>query len=47
VEGEARRVILRRFPYGVFYEIHGDEVVVLACFHSSRDPREWQERITR
>jgi hypothetical protein len=33
----ARRVRLRRFPYGLFY--------VIACFHSSRDPLVWRSRI--
>ena len=45
IEGEARRVLLRRFPYGIIYEVHGSDVVLLACFHSSRDPQEWQRRI--
>ncbi len=45
VAADARRVVLRRFPYSVFYEVHGSEVVVLACFHESRDPAEWRERI--
>ena len=40
-----RRISLRRFPYSVFYEILDGDVVVIACFHESRDPREWQERI--
>lgn len=44
---EARRVLVRRFPYSIFYEVHGSDVVVLACFHEARDPRDWQERITR
>lgn len=43
---EMRRVVLRRFPYGVFYEIHGSDVVVLACMHGARDPEEWQSRAT-
>lgn len=42
----ARRVLLRRFPYSVFYEVHEVEVVVLACFHESRDPEEWRARIS-
>ena len=44
---EARRVLVRRFPYSIIYEIHGSDVVVLGCFHSARDPQEWQGRITR
>ncbi|HEX8830131.1 MAG TPA: type II toxin-antitoxin system RelE/ParE family toxin [Longimicrobium sp.] len=47
VAAEARRVVLRRFPYSVFFEVHGSEVVVLACFHESRDPAAWRERLTR
>jgi plasmid stabilization system protein ParE len=46
VEGEARRVLLRRFPYGVIYEIHGSDVVILACMHFSRDPQDWERRLT-
>jgi toxin ParE1/3/4 len=41
---EMRRVVLRRFPYNVFYEIHGTDVVVLGCMHGARDPEEWQKR---
>lgn len=47
VMGNARRVPLRRFPYSILYEVHSDDVVILACFHESRDPDEWQRRITR
>jgi len=43
--GETRRALLHRFPYSVIYEVHGDEVVILACFHESRDPKEWQRRV--
>jgi plasmid stabilization system protein ParE len=46
VVGEGRRVLLRRFPYSIFYEVHGSDVVILACFHEARDPEEWQRRIT-
>jgi plasmid stabilization system protein ParE len=42
---EARRALLHRFPYSVIYEVHEREVVVLACFHESRDPSEWQRRL--
>jgi toxin ParE1/3/4 len=46
VFGDMRRALLRRFPYGIFYEIHGSDVVVLGCMHSARDPDEWQQRGT-
>lgn len=40
-----RRALVHRFPYGIFYLIEGDMIVVLACFHGSRDPRQWQRRV--
>jgi plasmid stabilization system protein ParE len=39
-----RRVVIRRFPYGVYYRIDPDQVAVLAVYHSRRDPRGWQAR---
>lgn len=33
-----RRALLRKFPYGLFYVIEPNRVVVLACFHARRDP---------
>jgi plasmid stabilization system protein ParE len=47
VAEDARRVLLGRFPFAVFYEVHGPEVVILACIHQARDPEEWERRITR
>jgi toxin ParE1/3/4 len=43
---EMRRVLLRRFPYGVFFEVHATDVVVLGCMHGARDPEAWQRRAT-
>jgi plasmid stabilization system protein ParE len=44
VRGEARRALLRRFPYGVYFVASPDLVRVIACMHARRDPRRWQER---
>ena len=45
VHKEVRRALLRRFPYGIFYFIEGTTLVVIACFHASRNPRRWRERV--
>lgn len=45
VDHEVRRALTRRFPYGVFYLAEEDRVVVIAVFHSSRDPRRWRSRV--
>ncbi|MBI1187686.1 MAG: type II toxin-antitoxin system RelE/ParE family toxin [Alphaproteobacteria bacterium] len=44
LHADLRRARLRRFPYGLFFRVIEDRCVVLACFHASRDPRQWQER---
>jgi plasmid stabilization system protein ParE len=44
VHGEARRALLRRFPYGVYFVLTPGLVSVIACMHARRDPRRWQER---
>lgn len=38
VHRQIRRVLLRRFPYGIFYLVHRHTLVVLACFHFKRSP---------
>ena len=42
---DVRRARLRRFPYGLFFRALDDDVFVIACFHSSRDPLVWQGRL--
>jgi toxin ParE1/3/4 len=47
------QVVLRRgrrapvgiFPYGLFYRVSDDEVVVVGCLHGSRHPRHWRSRV--
>ena len=39
-----RRAGVRRFPYGIFFEIQPERIVVIACFHAKRDPERWQAR---
>jgi plasmid stabilization system protein ParE len=38
------RARLKIFPYALFFVIHSDMLLVIACFHSSRDPQHWQQR---
>ncbi|MBF0503257.1 MAG: type II toxin-antitoxin system RelE/ParE family toxin [Candidatus Riflebacteria bacterium] len=39
-----RRALLHRFPYGVFFSLEHDLIVVIGVLHASRDPAEWQRR---
>jgi hypothetical protein len=37
---------LRRFAYALMFVVEEDEsLTVLACFHGSRDPEQWQRRM--
>jgi toxin ParE1/3/4 len=44
VHGKTRRVVLRRFPYTIFYRALEDELVIVAVMHERRDPRRWRSR---
>lgn len=44
VHGQTRRALVRRFPYAVYFRLHGEHVVILAVMHSSRDPDQWRSR---
>jgi toxin ParE1/3/4 len=39
-----RRVVAYRFPYSVYFRAEKHRIVVLAVFHSSRDPAIWLAR---
>jgi len=41
----ARRALLRRFPYVLWYRVLEGFVVVLACVHGRRDPRVIRARL--
>jgi len=41
----ARRAVLRRFPYVLWYRPLENFVVVLACVHGKRDPRAIRARL--
>ena len=44
IRRDARRVMLRRFPYQLIYRIVADVIVVVACFHGRRSPRRVERR---
>ena len=41
---DVRRALLRRFPYSLFFVMEGETLLVIACFHASRDPAQWQKQ---
>lgn len=41
-----RRVIVRRFPFSIFYQVRGDVIYVIALAHQHRNPNYWRARVT-
>jgi plasmid stabilization system protein ParE len=44
IEGDIRRVLTHRFPYGILYAPDGDHLHILAVMHLSRAPGYWRHR---
>jgi plasmid stabilization system protein ParE len=42
---DARRVLVRRFPYAAYFLAEADTVRVIAILHQSRNPGAWQSRL--
>jgi plasmid stabilization system protein ParE len=43
IHGQIRRLVLRQFPYAVYFREEGPEILVIAL-HGRQDPRRWQQR---
>ncbi len=44
LEGEIRRSLVRRFPYGVLYSEEQDGISIVAVMNLHRDPDYWKRR---
>ena len=44
---DARKAVVKQFPYVVIYQEEPDEVLIIAVFHCSRNPAAWQLRVGR
>lgn len=44
LRSNTRRTLLKRFPYAVYFAVDNEIIIVLAVFHTSRDPESWQRR---
>jgi len=42
---DVRKPLVSRFPFLIYYQLEGDEVVVISVFHTSRDSDQWQSRV--
>ena len=44
LEGEVRRCLVRRFPYGILYSEEENVIFILAVMHLHRKPGYWKHR---
>ena len=44
IRGDFRRCLLSRFPYGIIYQVHENEIFVVAVMHLKRKPGYWEKR---
>ncbi len=39
------RILVERFPFGIFFIVKENTLIVLAVLHASRNPRCWKTRV--
>ncbi len=44
VYNNVRRALLGRFPFGIFYGVENEFILIYAVMHARRHPRRWQGR---
>ena len=45
VAKDARRAVVKQFPYMVFFKIEDNVIYVYAVFHAAQDPQKWMDRL--
>jgi hypothetical protein len=44
LDGDIRRILLKRFPFGLLYTLIDDEIFILSVMHLRRNPDYWKQR---
>ena len=39
----ARRIVLKQFPYSLFYVVEATRLVLIGCRHHAKNPSNWPE----
>ena len=45
MHADVRRAPVRRFPYGVYFRVEPERLLVVAVLDARRDPSVWQSRV--
>jgi len=46
IEDNIRRCLVKRFPFGIYYSLEADHILIVAIMHLSRMPGYWKDRIS-
>lgn len=45
IKGNLRRILVRRFPFGLLYVFENNEIQIIAVMHLNRSPNYWEKRL--
>jgi len=45
LSARSRRCLLRRFPFGIVYQVRGETILIVAVMHLHRHPDSWKSRL--
>ena len=45
IDENLRRCLVKRFRYGLIYEVFDDEIFIQVVMHLNRDPEYWKSRV--
>ena len=45
IKGKHRRVLIQKFPYGIFYSLYPNRIVVSGVMNLTQDPDDIQKRL--
>jgi hypothetical protein len=45
LSARTRRCLLHRFPFGIMYQVRGEEILVVSVMDLRRDPRSWKQHL--
>jgi len=40
-----RRALLNKFPFGIYYVLESNKVIVISVYHEKRNPKSWKKRV--
>lgn len=44
IHRNTQRALTHRFPFGLYYRVESEQIVVVAVMHGSRNPSRWKSR---